>query len=78
MFIELLLLVLGILSIAILAMGINVFFRKNKNFPQSSIGGNKEMRKLGLKCAKHEEIKCRRDIERREDVNTSCSSCGHS
>ncbi len=78
MFIELLLLVLGILSIAILAMGINVFFRKNKKFPQSSIGGNKDMRKLGLKCAKHEEIKCRRDIDGRENVNAGCASCGHS
>jgi hypothetical protein len=78
MFIELLLLVLGLLTIAILAMGINVFFRKNKKFPQSSIGGNKEMRKLGLKCAKHEEIKCRRDIDGRENVNAGCASCGHS
>ncbi len=78
MFIELLLLVLGILSIAILAMGFNVFFRKNKKFPQSSIGGNKDMRKLGLKCAKHEEIKCRRDIDRLENVSSGCASCGHS
>jgi hypothetical protein len=78
MFIELLLLVLGLLTLAILAMGINVFFRKNKKFPQSSIGGNKEMRKLGLKCAKHEEIKCRRDIDGRENVNAGCASCGHS
>ena len=78
MFIELLLLVLGLLTIAILAMGINVFFRKNKKFPQSSIGGNKEMRKLGLKCAKHEEIKCRREIDGRGNVNSGCASCGHS
>ncbi len=78
MFIELLLLVLGILSIAILAMGINVFFRKNKKFPSSSIGGNKEMRNLGLKCAKGEEIKCRRDIDGKASINSACGSCGHS
>jgi len=76
MFIETLLLVLGLLSIALLAMGFNVFFRKNKKFPQSSIGGNKEMRKLGLSCAKHEEIKCRRQIDRKTG-EVSCSSCGH-
>ena len=76
MFIEVLLLVLGLMSLAILAMGFNVFFRKNKKFPQSSIGGNKDMRKLGLKCAKHEEIKCRRDIDRRTDL-VDCSGCGH-
>jgi len=77
MFIELLLLVLGILTIAILAMGINVFFRKNKKFPSSSVGGNKELRNLGLKCAKGEEIKCRRDIDGHENMNAGCASCGH-
>lgn len=78
MFIELLLLVSGILALAIIAMGVNVFFRKNKKFPSSSIGGNKEMRKLGLKCAKGEEIKCRIDIDGRADLNSACASCGHS
>ena len=76
MFIQTLLLVLVILSIALLAMGFNVFFRKNKKFPQSSVGHNKDMRKLGIKCAKHEEIKCRRDIDRKTgEVN--CAGCGH-
>lgn len=78
MFIELLLLVLGLMSLAVLAMGFNVFFRKNKKFPQSSIGGNKEMRNLGLKCARHEEIKCRRDIDRSPVTESvGCSDCGH-
>lgn len=77
MYIKLLLLVLVILSIAILAMGINVFFRKKK-FPTSSVGGNKNMRDLGLKCARHEEIKCRRDIDRNSTSTEGCASCGHS
>lgn len=78
MFIELLLLVLGLMSLAVLAMGFNVFFRKNKKFPQSSIGGNKEMRNLGLKCARHEEIKCRRDVDRSPATESvGCSDCGH-
>jgi len=75
MFWELLLLVIGILGIAILAMGINVFFRKKK-FPTSSVGGNKDMRKLGLKCAKSEEVKCRREINGKAYSNTGCASCG--
>lgn len=77
MYIKLLLLVLVILSIAILAMGINVFFRKKK-FPTSSVGGNKDMRKMGLKCARHEEIKCRRDIDRNSTTTEGCASCGNS
>ncbi len=77
MFIELLLLVLAILAIAILAMGFNVFFRKKK-FPNSSVGGNKELRKKGLKCARGEEIKCRRDIDGKASADSACASCGHS
>lgn len=75
MFLELLLLVLGLLSIAVLAMGINVFFRKNKKFPQSSVGSNKEMRKLGLSCARSSEIKCRRDIDK-STSEVDCAGCG--
>ena len=75
MFIQTLLLVLGILSIALLAMGFNVFFRKKK-FPSSSVGGNKELRKKGLKCARGEEIKCRRDIDGKAKSDSACASCG--
>lgn len=76
MFIEILLLVLGLLAISFLALGFNIFFRKNKKFPQTSVGGNKEMRKLGLSCAKHEEIKCRRVMDGTTG-KVSCGSCGH-
>jgi len=77
MFIQTLLLVLGILSIALLAMGFNVFFRKNKKFPQSSVGHNKEMRKLGITCARSTEIKCRRDVDKKTG-DVGCAGCGQS
>ncbi|HAN17301.1 MAG: hypothetical protein A2X13_00460 [Bacteroidetes bacterium GWC2_33_15] len=72
MFIKLILLVIGILAIAFIALGFNIFLR-NKKFPQTSVGKNKNMAKLGLSCAKHEEIKCRREIDKRTEY---CSSCG--
>ena len=75
MFIELLLLVSGLVAISFIAIGFNIFFRKKK-FPQTSVGGNKEMRKLGLSCAKHEEIKCRRQIDKRTGT-VSCAGCSH-
>ena len=78
MFIKLLLLVTGLMSIVFLAIGFNIFFRKNKKFPVTSVGGNKDMRKLGLSCAKHEEIKCRRDIDGVKGSAVGCASCGHS
>ncbi len=76
MFIEILLLALGLVAISFIAIGFNIFFRKKK-FPQTSVGGNKEMRKLGLSCAKHEEIKCRREMDKTTEV-VSCAGCGHS
>lgn len=75
MFIELLLLVSGLIAISFIAMGFNIFLRKKK-FPQTSVGGNKDMRKLGLSCAKHEEIKCRRQIDKTTG-KVSCAGCGH-
>jgi len=57
MFIKLALLVIAILAIAFIGLGFNIFFR-NKKFPQTSVGKNKEMTKRGLMCAKQEEVIC--------------------
>ena len=75
MFVKLLLIVIAILAIAFLIMGFNIFFRKNKKFPKSSVGGNKDMRNLGLKCARHEEIKCRKDIDKKKESEGGCAGC---
>jgi len=75
MFIELFFLVFGLMVIAIIAMGFNVFFRKNKKFPETSVGKNKDMRKLGLSCARSEEIKCRREVTKLTGTE-GCAGCG--
>lgn len=49
--IKILLLSLVFISIAFLALGVNIFIRKKK-FPHTHIGGNKEMAKRGIYCAK--------------------------
>jgi len=75
MFIKTLLLVLVLMTLAILAMGVNIFFR-NRKFPQTAIGHNKEMRKMGITCARSTEIKCRRDVDKKTgEVN--CAGCGN-
>lgn len=48
---EVSLLSLVLVSLAILGLGFNVFLRKKK-FPHTHIGGNKEMIKRGIYCAK--------------------------
>jgi septation ring formation regulator EzrA len=50
-----LIIVLAIVVISFIFLGFNIFFRK-KNFPETEIGRNREMRKLGLTCPKRDEI----------------------
>lgn len=73
MFIELLLLTAGILGVALLVMGYRVFFNKEGKFPETEVGHNKEMRKRGIRCAKHEELRCRHEIEK----EGGCHACHH-
>ena len=50
-FLTIIILSLILLGLAVLAMGVNVFIRKRK-FPNTHIGGNKEMIKRDIYCAK--------------------------
>ncbi len=49
--IKTLLLGIAILFIAIMLMGIKVFFTKKGEFPNTHIGGSKAMRDRGISCA---------------------------
>ncbi len=49
--------VAGLLGLAFIGFGINIFFRKNGRFPETSVGRNSEMRKKGITCVKHDEIR---------------------
>jgi len=58
MLIKLFLITSVIVAVSFLAMGISVFFKKNGKFPTFEIGKNREMKKLGITCAKHDELRC--------------------
>ncbi len=64
-------LVILLLAISFLIMGFNIFFRKRK-FPVYEVGHNKEMNKLGITCAKYDEIKCHKKAMK--SANSCC--CG--
>jgi len=53
---NLLVIVLMIVMLSFVFLGFNIFFRK-KGFPQTEIGRNREMRKLGLTCPRCDEMK---------------------
>ena len=46
-----------LVALAFAGLGLNIFFRKNGKFPQTEVGSNKDMKKLGITCTKHDEMK---------------------
>ena len=63
MFLTVLIASLVIVGIAVLGLGLNIFFRKNGKFPDSEVGTNPNMKKMGLTCAKQDEIKSYRELQ---------------
>ncbi len=51
-----LLLTLAIVGLAVLLLGVKVFFVKGGRFPNTHIHDNPEMRKRGIKCARDKEF----------------------
>lgn len=62
--IKTLLLGIAILFIAIMLMGIKVFFTKKGEFPNTHIGGSKAMRDRGISCASSQD----REASNRESL----------
>lgn len=62
--IKTLLLGIAILFIAIMLMGIKVFFTKKGEFPNTHIGGSKAMRDRGISCATSQD----REASNRESL----------
>ncbi len=65
---EVLLLAVVILGISFLALGVNIFFRKEGKFPETEVGKNRKMRELGITCVKCEEHKKYRQTKRKKNV----------
>ena len=75
---------LFLVGLCMVGLCFNIIFRKGGQFPQTEIEKNDEMKKLGIKCAKQEEMerwrkehggaaKC--DSKSREDGCGSCEGC---
>ena len=54
-------LILGavLLIIAVLLMGVRVFFTKNGKFPNTHVGANKAMKERGIPCATTQDRQAR-------------------
>jgi len=73
MFLNILIPALVILTIAMIAMALNILVKKNGKFPAYQIGHNKDMAKMGISCVKHDELKCHRARKKKEAVD--CNGC---
>lgn len=63
-----------LVALCVFGLCINIIFRKNGKFPETEISSNREMRKLGIKCAKEDELRLwgRKNGKK----NPSCSDIG--
>lgn len=68
--IKLLIVVLILVTSAFLLLGMNVFFFRRK-FPETEVGKNKDMHKLGLVCPKCEEKRKCQKISRTDALDTN-------
>lgn len=46
-----------LIAIAFAGLGLNILLRKNGKFPETEVGSNKNMKKLGITCTKQDEMK---------------------
>lgn len=56
-----LLFTLLIVAISVILLSITVIIKKNGRFPNTHIGGNRNMRKRGIKCAQSQDRDARKD-----------------
>ena len=68
---ELILAVL-LIGVAFLLLGLNIFFRGRK-FPETEVGRNSNMRKLGIYCTKCEEMKAWKQMQKKKSIKINPS-----
>lgn len=68
---KIILLSIVLIALSMAGMALSVLVRKNGRFPAYRVGHNRNMKKLGISCVKHDEIKCFRKLK-----DAECSSCG--
>ena len=52
---EVFLAALVLVGFGVLGMCFNIIFRKNGQFPQTDVGSNENMKKLGIRCMREED-----------------------
>jgi anionic cell wall polymer biosynthesis LytR-Cps2A-Psr (LCP) family protein len=64
--------VICIILICFAAMSISIWIKKNGKFPETEISRNKNMKKLGIKCIRQEEIE---QLNKNNKQKINCNDC---
>lgn len=67
-----------LVGICFIGLGFNIFFRKDGKFPETEIETNREMKKLGIRCAKEEEMRLwskKHGGKKPECSDLGCNAC---
>ncbi len=70
-FLTLLVLTLTLLSLCVAGLAVRILLKKGGRFPETHVGRNKHMQKLGITCAQNESALC----QGRKDA-PECQGCG--
>jgi hypothetical protein len=58
MFLNILIITFILLCVAVAGMALSILVKKKGRFPAYRVGHNPNMHKMGIRCAKDEEIRC--------------------
>lgn len=72
-----------LIGIGVLGMCFNIIFRKDGQFPQSDVGANENMRKMGIRCMREEDDEHFASRKKNNSgatcsgiITESCTNCG--
>ncbi|MFC2079845.1 hypothetical protein ACFLRQ_00055 [Bacteroidota bacterium] len=75
MFLNILLIAFILIGLSFLGLALNILVKKKGKFPAYRVGHNSDMAKLGLKCVKHEEIRCHKERLKNKEADDNCIGC---
>ncbi|MEA1898247.1 MAG: hypothetical protein U9N53_11375 [Bacteroidota bacterium] len=72
MFLTVLILSVFLVGLSLAGMAIKLLVLKNGRFPVTTVGGNIHLKKKGISCPKHEELREHRNNKK----GSPCTGCG--
>jgi hypothetical protein len=68
MFLKMMILSTILIAFGLVALGIRILIQKGGKFPNSSVSANPTLRKMGIQCARCEELKAYRKLQKKHPI----------